>query len=305
MPDFPTLDELGARLDALAPRGPTPGALRLPRGFLPLGVRTLIMGILNVTPDSFSGDGVGADLQRAIARARKLVADGADIVDVGGESTRPGAEELPASEEIRRVVPVIERLADELTVAISVDTYKPEVARAALAAGASIVNDITGMQRDPTMALVAAERGAPVVAMHMLGTPKTMQVSPTYRALIPEIAEYLARSVEIAIRAGLRRDQVILDPGIGFGKNLQHNLDLLRNLGALRALGQPLLVGTSRKSFIGRILGGAPPEERVEGTTATCVLAIAQGVDIVRVHDVGAIARAVRVADAVVRGFED
>ena len=306
MPDLPTLDALRARLDALAPPRAGPRALRLPNGTLPLGRRTLIMGIINVTPDSFSGDGLGGDVAVAIARGRQLIADGADILDVGGESTRPGAEEVSVSEEIRRVVPVIEGLArDGGMPPISIDTCKPEVARAALAAGATIVNDITGLQRDPRMARIASEHGAPVVAMHILGSPKTMQQNPTYRSLIPEIAEYLAVSVETAVMAGVPRDQVVVDPGIGFGKTLQHNLELIRKMHLLRALGQPLLIGTSRKAFIGRILGGLPPAERVEGTMATCVLAAAAGVDIVRVHDVGPIARALRVADAVVRGYEE
>ncbi len=220
MPDLATLDALRARLDALAPLPGGARALRLPRGSLTLGRRTLIMGILNLTPDSFSGDGLGADVRAALDRARRLVAEGADILDVGGESTRPGAEEVSEAEEIRRVVPVIERLAAEVGAPVSIDTHKPAVARAALAAGASIVNDVTGLQRDPEMAFVAAERGVPVVAMHILGTPKTMQHSPAYRDVVAEVAEYLARSVEIAIRAGVPRDQVVVDPGIGFGKTL-------------------------------------------------------------------------------------
>ena len=179
MPDQATLDALRARLDALAPLTSGPRALHLPTGDLPLGKRTLIMGILNLTPDSFSGDGVGADVSAAFARARQLVAEGADILDVGGESTRPGAEEVSEAEEIRRVVPVVERLAAEIGTPISIDTYKPAVARAALAAGAAIVNDVTGLQRDPEMAVAAAEHRAPIVAMHILGTPKTMQHNPT------------------------------------------------------------------------------------------------------------------------------
>jgi dihydropteroate synthase len=202
-------------------------------------------------------------------------------------------------------VPVIERLARELAVPISVDTYKAKVARSALEAGAHVVNDITGLQGEPEMAAVAAEFGAPVVAMHMQGRPRTMQLNPTYRDVVGEVAAFLARSVEVAMRAGVPRSQVVIDPGIGFGKALQHNLELLRRLGDLKALGQPVLVGTSRKAFIGRILGGLPPQERVEGTGATVALAIAAGADIVRVHDVGPLVRTVRVADAIVRGYEE
>jgi len=262
------------------------------------------MGIVNVTADSFSGDGLGDDVAAAVAQGRRMVEVGADLLDVGGESTRPGAEEVPVDEELRRVLPVVERLAGEVAVPISIDTYKPAVARAALAAGARVVNDVTGLQGDPEMAAVAAEYAAPVVAMHMQGRPRTMQRNPTYHNLIGEIAAYLARSVEVAVRAGVPRSQVVIDPGIGFGKTLQHNLEILRRLGELKALGQPLLIGTSRKAFIGRILGGVAPSERAEGTAATVALAIAGGADVVRVHDVAPMVRVVRVADAIVRGYE-
>ena len=272
---------------------------------LPIGERTLVMGILNVTPDSFSGDGLaaagGVDLDALAARARAMVADGADLLDVGGESTRPGAEDVTIEEELDRVVPAVERLVREVGVPLSVDTQKPAVARAALRAGAHVVNDVTGLHGDPALAELAAEFGAPVVAMHIQGRPRTMQRSPRYADLISEIADYLTESVATAVRAGVPRDQVVVDPGIGFGKTLEHNLEIIRRLGELRALGQPILLGASRKAFIGRILGDLPPAERVEGTVATTVLAIAQGVDIVRVHDVRANARAARVADAVVR----
>jgi dihydropteroate synthase len=272
---------------------------------LPIGERTLIMGIVNVTPDSFSGDGLAAggatDLDALAARARALVAAGADILDVGGESTRPGAEDVPVEEELARVVPAVERLVAAIGVPISIDTQKSAVARAALLAGAHVLNDITGLHGDPRLADLAAEFGAPVVAMHMKGRPRTMQISPRYTDLIGEIADYLRESVEIAVRAGVPRDQVVVDPGIGFGKSLENNLEIIRRLGEFRALGQPILIGASRKGFIGRILGDLPPTERVEGTVATTVLAIAQGADIVRVHDVRENARAARIADAVIR----
>ncbi len=291
-----------ARLDFLAP-APEAGAPLECRGIrLPLGGRTLVMGILNVTPDSFSGDGIADDVEAAVAYARSLVAQGADILDIGGESTRPGSDEISVEEELRRVVPVVRRLAAESPAPISIDTAKAEVAEAALAAGAHIVNDITGLRADPAMAEIAARAGAGVVAMHILGRPRTMQVAPTYEDVLLEVAEYLAGSVELAIAAGVRRDRIVVDPGIGFGKTLEHNLEILRRLAELRALGQPVLVGTSRKRFIGRLLGDAPPAERVEGTGATVALAIAAGADIVRVHDVAPAEKVARVADAMVRG---
>jgi dihydropteroate synthase len=293
---------LRARLDRLAP-APEPGAGLECRGVrLPLGQRTLVMGILNVTPDSFSGDGITDDVEAVIAHARTLVAQGADILDVGGESTRPGADEAPVEEELRRVEPVVRRLAAESLAPISIDTAKAAVAEAALAAGAHIVNDITGLRADPMMAEVAARAGAGVVAMHILGRPRTMQHAPVYKDVLLEVAEFLAGSVELAIAAGVRRDRIVVDPGIGFGKTLEHNLEILRRLAELCALGQPVLIGTSRKAFIGRLLGGAPPSERVEGTGATVALAIAAGADIVRVHDVAPAVKVARVADAIVRG---
>lgn len=297
-----SLDRLEAQLGAS--HGPV-GVLRCRGIDLPLGQRTLVMGILNVSPDSFSGDGLGGDVEAAVERARRMVEAGADVLDVGGESTRPGADDVPEADELQRVLPVVERLVGKVGVPISVDTCKPAVARAALAAGAHLLNDVTGLQGHPEMAAVAAEHRVPVIAMHMQGRPRTMQVNPTYRNLLGEIAAYLARSVEIALRAGIPRSQVVIDPGIGFGKTLQHNLEILRRLGELRALGQPLLIGTSRKSFIGRILGGVPPTERVEGTAATVALAVAAGVDIVRVHDVAHMVRVVRVADAIVRSYSE
>ncbi len=269
---------------------------------LPLGERTLVMGIVNVTPDSFSGDGV-PDADAAVRRAWQLVEDGADIVDIGGESTRPGAQTVPADEEMRRVLPVIERLmAQNFPAPISVDTYKPEVAKRALEAGACIVNDIFGL-RQPGMVELVAEGRPVVVIMHMQGTPQTMQLNPTYTDCVGEIAEFLRQQAEAAQRVGLPKDRIIVDPGIGFGKTVEHNLEILRRLGELKALGYPVLIGTSRKSFIGKVLGIEVPAERVWGTAATVAIAIANGADIVRVHDVREMAQVVRMTDAIVRGW--
>jgi dihydropteroate synthase len=269
---------------------------------LPLGERTLVMGIVNVTPDSFSGDGV-PDADAAVRRAWRLVEDGADIVDIGGESTRPGSQPVPVDEEMRRVLPVIERLmAQNFPAPISVDTYKPEVAKRALEAGACIVNDIFGL-RQPGMLELVAERRCAVVIMHMQGTPQTMQLNPTYTDCVGEIAEFLRQQAEAAQRVGLPKDRIIVDPGIGFGKTVEHNLEILRRLRELKALGYPVLVGTSRKSFIGKVLGIEVPAERVWGTAATVAIAIANGADIVRVHDVREMAQVVRMTDAIVRGW--
>ncbi|MFA0749643.1 MAG: hypothetical protein SLRJCFUN_000046 [Candidatus Fervidibacter sp.] len=260
------------------------------------------MGIVNVTPDSFSGDGV-PDADAAVRRAWRLVEDGADIVDIGGESTRPGSQPVPADEEMQRVLPVIERLrAQNFPVPISVDTYKPEVAAQALGAGACIVNDIFGL-RQPGMLELVAERRPVVVIMHMQGTPQTMQLNPTYTDCVGEIAEFLRQQAEAAQRAGLPKDRIIVDPGIGFGKTVEHNLEILRRLRELKALGYPVLIGTSRKSFIGKVLGIEVPAERIWGTAATVALAIANGADLVRVHDVREMAQVALMTDAIVRGW--
>ncbi len=268
------------------------------RGFLlPLGRRTLIMGVLNVTPDSFAGDGTAGDPASAIEVGRRLVAEGADILDIGGESTRPGARPVSAEEEKRRVVPVIEGLMTEVMAPISIDTSKPEVARAALAAGAQIVNDVNGLRTNPELAHLAAESRAPIVVMHTRGTPETMMSLAEYGDVVAEVAESLAQSVEIACSAGILRDQVIVDPGIGFAKTVDHNLEIMGRLGEFKALGQPILVGTSRKSFIGRVLD-LEVADRLEGTAASVALAICHGADIVRVHDVRAMVRVARMTDA-------
>ncbi len=273
----------------------------------PLGERTYIVGILNVTPDSFSDGGSHFTLDQAAAAARAMVADGADIIDIGGESTRPGGAPVPAGEELERIIPVIRALRRELDAPISVDTYKAEVAEQAIKAGAQIINDISGLRADPRMAGVAARHEAPVIIMHRKGDPEVMQVDPAfpceYEDLVAEILAYLQESVGIAEAAGVPRERLIIDPGIGFGKTLEQNLEILRRLGEFRALGLPILLGTSRKSFIGKILD-LPPGERVEGTAASVAVGIANGADFVRVHDVREMARVCRVTDAIVRRGE-
>ncbi len=254
------------------------------------------MGILNVTPDSFSDGGRYADPAAALDRALRMVDEGADFIDVGGESSRPGAAPVPAEEEMRRVVPVVAALAPRLTVPLSVDTRKAVVAARTLDAGASIVNDISGLRHDPRMAEVIGTRNASAIVMHMRGTPETMQADPRYDDLIGEIGEFFTGSLRLAAAAGV--SQVILDPGIGFGKTRAHNLELLARLGEFSRFGHPLLVGPSRKAFIGELLG-APVGERLEGTIAAAVAAVLAGASILRVHDVREVARAARVADAI------
>lgn len=268
------------------------------------GQQTYVMGIVNVTPDSFSGDGLRREelppdevAQRALVQAQAFVAEGACMIDVGGESTRPGFPAVSAQEEMQRVLPVIRTLRASLPaeVIISVDTYKAEVAEKALEAGADMLNDIWGLQRDPQMAQVAHAHSVPIVLMaNMRETVK--------REIVSDVMRFLARSIDMALAAGVPWGHLIIDPGIGFGTTQHENLALLHRLGELRALGRPILLGTSRKSTIGQVLGGVPPEERVEGTAATVALGIAQGADIVRVHDVHEMMRVVKMSDAVVRG---
>lgn len=267
---------------------------------LPLGQRTYVMGILNVTPDSFSDGGQYLDPGRAVARGLEMVAQGADLIDVGGESTRPGAEPVPVEEELRRVIPVIRRLAREVRVPISIDTYKARVAEAAVDAGARLLNDISAGRFDPEMPRLAARTGLPLVVMHMKGTPRTMQEAPWYEDVVGEVDQFFRERIQALTEAGVAREQLILDPGLGFGKRTQDNLVLLGQLGRFRHWGLPLLVGPSRKSFLGEVLG-TPPQDRLEGTLAAVVTAVVQGADLVRVHDVEAIDRARRVVDALVR----
>ena len=261
--------------------------------------RALIMGIVNVTPDSFVDGGRYLDANAAVRHARALAAEGADLLDVGAESTRPFAAALPAGEERSRLLPVLERLLPEAPCPVSVDTSKPEVAEAALERGAHMVNDVTGLAAGPELARVCARYGAALALLHAQGTPATMQMAPRYDDLLREVGERLRAAVATAEAAGVAPDAICVDPGIGFGKTLAHNLTLLRRLDAFRALGKPLLVGPSRKSFLGALLDDLPPAERLEGTLAACAMAVAAGVHILRVHDVRAVRRAVRVAEAI------
>ncbi len=256
-----------------------------------------IMGIVNVTPDSFSDGGLFLDPERAIEHARRLAADGADLLDVGGESTRPGARAVSADEELERVVPVLEGLAD-LGVPISIDTSKVAVATRALDAGAVIVNDVTALRTEPELAALCAERDCGVVLMHMQGTPRTMQENPTYDDVVDDVKAFLAERIEFATGEGVSEERIWVDPGIGFGKTVDHNLELLRRLHELRGLGRPIVVGTSRKSFIG-MLTGREVDERLGGTIASNVLALRAGADILRVHDVAEVREALFVADAI------
>jgi dihydropteroate synthase len=261
--------------------------------------RTHVMGVLNVTPDSFSDGGLFLDPELAVRRGMQMAAEGADLIDVGGESTRPGSDPVPVEVEVDRVVPVIKRLAAEVDVPVSIDTRKPEVARAGLDAGAVIVNDISG-GRDPEMLRTVAESGSGMVLMHMLGDPKTMQAEPHYDDVVAEVKDYLRERLDAADAAGIGRERLCVDPGIGFGKTLDHNLSLLRHVEAFAELGRPVLVGPSRKSFLGKLLG-ADVDDRLEGTAASVAWAAGRGANIVRVHDVREMVRVVRVVDAIAR----
>ncbi len=267
---------------------------------LELGGRTAIMGIVNVTPDSFSDGGRHFERAAAVEHGLRLAAEGAEIIDVGGQSTRPGSSEVTLEEELSRVLPVVEGIRTASRVAVSVDTYRAEVARRALASGADIVNDISAFRFDADMLPLLAGTGAPAVAMHIRGTPRDMQDAPRYDDVVGEVRDHLRGVLDGAARAGVKRERIAVDPGIGFGKTAEHNLELLRRLDEFRALGCPVAVGASRKSFIGRILELAEAGERLEGTLAVTALAAASGAAIVRVHDVAANVRAARVAEAVV-----
>ncbi len=273
--------------------------LRMRDGELPLdGPR--VMGVLNVTPDSFSDGGRFLDPALAVEHGHRLAAEGADVIDVGGQSSRPGAEEVPPEEELRRVLPVIEALAKELAIFLSIDTCRPQVARAALDRGVHMVNDITALA-DPEMAGLVAERGAGLVLMHMQGTPRTMQLSPCYEDVVTDVRSFLEERVGRALEAGVPAEAIVIDPGIGFGKTVEHNLEILRRLGELGKLGYPLLVGTSRKSFIGK-LSGAPAEERLAGSLASLVVARLNGAALFRVHDVTETRQALTLTDALTPG---
>ena len=275
---------------------------------LDLAKKTHVMGILNITPDSFSDGGMHFDAQTAISSGVQMVNDGADIIDIGGESTRPGSEPVPIEEELRRTIPVIEELSQKISVPISIDTYKAEVARQALAAGAAIVNDISGLRFDPEMPKIVAQYAVPVVMMHIKGRPRDMQQNPVYQALIPEIMDYFRISIRLARKFGIPDHMMIIDPGIGFGKTFDHNLEILNNLEQFILLEKPLLVGPSRKAFLGKILDGAPSSERREGTAAAVAVSVMKGANIVRVHDVKEMAKVVKVVDAIKRervGLQD
>ena len=305
MPDQKPRD-LSAALDRFARLSPLAtaerGTLLTRHGKLEFARRTLIMGIVNVTPDSFFDGGRRLDPAKAIADGAAMAVSGADIIDIGGESTRPGARPVSEEEELARVLPVVQGLRREVKVSISIDTYKSNVARAALDAGADIVNDISALRFDPNMLpLVAAEK-VPVVLMHMQGTPGTMQQEPHYNDVVREVRDFLAMQLYEAMDAGVAPEAIIIDPGIGFGKTIEHNLQLLRGLPILAALGRPLLVGVSRKAFIGKILNLAA-DERLEGSLAAAVAAALAGANILRVHDVPETTKAVRVADAIRFGF--
>jgi len=271
-----------------------------PNGDIELGGRPLMMGIINCTPDSFYDGGKYNDLDRAVARGVEMLEAGADILDVGGESTRPGADPVPAEEEVRRVVPVIERLVEETGATVSVDTQKAEVARAAMAAGAAMVNDVSALG-DPEMAKVVADGGAALVLMHIKGAPKTMQEDPCYDDLFGEVIEFLRGRMDRALTAGVSEESIIVDPGIGFGKTVDHNLELIRDLWRLRSLGRPILLGPSNKSFIGKTLE-VEADDRLEGTAASLVAGVMSGAHVLRIHDVAGMKRYVDMAWAISDG---
>jgi dihydropteroate synthase len=280
------------------------GALNTRHGDIDFTRRTAIMAVLNVTPDSFYDGGRRLDANRAIADGVAMAASGADVIDIGGESTRPGAAAVSEAEELERVLPVIRGLRKEVRLPISIDTYKSSVARAALGAGADIVNDISALRFDPAMVALVAQEKVPVILMHMQGTPRTMQAHPEYSDVVREVRDFLAAQLYEAMDAGVSPQAIVIDPGIGFGKTVDHNLQLLRGLPVLAALGQPLLVGVSRKTFIGKILN-LEPDQRLEGSLAAAVAAVLVGANLLRVHDVGETGRALRIADALRFGVSE
>jgi dihydropteroate synthase len=262
--------------------------------------RTFIMGILNITPDSFFDGGSHFREKDAVSHALRMVVEGVDIIDIGGESTRPFSDPLPLDEEIRRVIPVIKALSQETNIPISIDTYKSEVASEAIKAGATIVNDISALRFDPAMGQLVADAGIPIILMHMKGTPKNMQVNPTYKDLFAEIIGFLSKSMEQAVSAGIKRNVLIIDPGIGFGKSFDDNLKIIKNLQKFSVLGQPILIGPSHKAFIGHVLG-LSVEYRETGTMAAVAASVLNGANIVRVHNVGAAKETVTMIDAILK----
>jgi dihydropteroate synthase len=287
--------ELKALLDSVVE--PVPRTLDAGKHALEIGGRTLVMGVINTTPDSFSDGGSFDTLEKARTRAMEMQEAGVDIIDVGGESTRPGAKPLALDQELHRTIPLIESLESEIDVPISIDTYKSDVARRALDAGACILNDITALRFDEKLAPLAAERGAPVILMHMQGEPRNMQENPQYEDVVGDISRFFRERVAAAVEAGISPEKLLIDPGIGFGKTVEHNLEILRRIEEFRGLGYPLVLGTSRKRFIGAVLE-RPVDQRLLGTAATVAFAVARGVDVVRVHDVEEMLEVVKMADA-------
>lgn len=273
--------------------------LRCKKRTFTLGKKTLLMGVLNVTPDSFSDGGLFFQKEKAIARGLEMVSEGVDFIDIGGESTRPGSKPLPEEEELRRVIPVIESLSQKTEVPISIDTYKSRVAGEALQAGAEMINDISGLHFDPGLAVIAAKKKIPIILMHLRGTPETMQTNVHYDALLSEILQSLRDSIQKAELAGVDPDRILVDPGIGFGKTAEHNLLILKHLSEFRILGKPLLLGTSRKSFIGKILKTEDIPGRLEGTLASTAIGVWNGAHIIRSHDVIQARKAIAVTDAI------
>ncbi|UCE17857.1 MAG: dihydropteroate synthase [Gemmatimonadota bacterium] len=296
------LTDIAQHLQEFLPsmENPSPFPLTCRNHNLDLGARTFIMGVLNVTPDSFSNGGRFQGLARAVDRAAKMVEEGADIIDVGGESTRPGSDAIPPEQELYRTLPVVEKLVKELHVPISVDTYRSQVAEKLLEAGAHMVNDISGLDFDPDMAHVVSRYEVPVIVMHIRGRPKDMQLNPEYDDLISDVYTSLKRCVTNALQAGVHKDKIVIDPGIGFGKTVEHNLEIFKRLREFSSMGYPILIGASRKSFIGKILD-APVDDRLEGSLAAVAVAIMNGANILRVHDVKPTVRAARLVDAILR----
>jgi dihydropteroate synthase len=296
---YPDLHPLGQSIkETLKNISKTHYSIRCQKRILPLGKRTLLMGVLNVTPDSFSDGGLFFDKEKAISHALRMVEGGADIIDIGGESTRPGSKPLEIEEELRRVIPVIESLAKEVDVPLSIDTYKSTVAQRAIEAGAEIINDISGLHFDPSLAKVAAKNDTPLILMHIRGTPETMQKGVHYDSLFSEILQCLKESIQRAESTGLDPRQIIIDPGIGFGKTAEDNLLIIKNLYEFRILGKPILLGTSRKSFIGKILN-TEVGDRLEGTLSSIAIGVLNGAHIIRSHDVLQAKKAIAVADAI------
>ncbi|HIJ59613.1 MAG TPA: dihydropteroate synthase [Nitrospirae bacterium] len=271
------------------------------KSILYLSQRPLVMGILNVTPDSFSDGGLYYNFRIAIEHALSMAEQGADIIDIGGESTRPGAEPVSIEQEIERTIPVIKELSKHISIPISIDTYKAEVAKRAIDAGASIVNDISGLTFDKDMVKIVAKNNTPVIIMHIKGRPKDMQNKPEYKALIPELLDFFRERISFALEAGVKEENIIIDPGIGFGKTFDHNLEIIDRLSEFKVFQRPIAIGLSRKAFISAILGNLPPNDRLEGTISATAIALYNGADIVRVHDVKETLKAVKIVTAIKR----